>query len=103
MGRVCQRSAAPSLGSLPGEKRLAFDAARGPQCTMDTSSSPLAATAGQGCFPQGRAILARSFRWDLVAPSSVIVQPQPTTWQRRQVTGRTARHRSIADHLLGIP
>ena len=120
MGRVCQRSAAPSLGSLPGEKRLAFDAARGPQCTMETSSSPLAPTAGQGCFPHGSIFLPRkkklsqlsatsfeegtsALRWDLGAPLSVIVHPQPPTWERRQVTGRKARLRSIAGHPLGVP
>ena len=50
-------------------------------------------------FEEGKSAL----RWDLGAPLSVIVHPQPPTWERRQVTGRTARHRSIADHLLGIP
>ena len=55
--RACQHRAAPSFGSLPGEKRLAFLALRSPQCTIETSSSPLPGTAAElGCFPHGKAM-----------------------------------------------
>ena len=56
MQRACQHWAAPSFGSLPGEKRLALRALLSPHFTIDTSTSPLAGTAELGCFPQGKAI-----------------------------------------------